>query len=401
MRQEWKKVRIGDLGRVVTGRTPPSSHPEYFGDEYPFITPGDMHVNKEVWNTTRYVSNAGAGFLKRIRLPARTVCVSCIGWQMGNVVMTTTDSFTNQQLNSVITNEKVVPDFLYYALKPRKQELLSLGSAIGVRTPILKKSAFEDLLVDLPPIDEQKRIVNILSAYDGLLDNNLRRIKTLEEMTRNIYREWFVKFRIPGHRKDRMVGSRLGRKPEGWEIVSLGDLVNIRKGKNITKKTIVKGSVPVVAGGIDPAYYHNVSNTQSPVITISASGANAGFVNLYYEDVWASDCSVIDSKVTKHVFYFYLLLKERQYEVTRLQRGAAQPHVYPKDLMALETNAVPEDLLDKFGQHLAPIYQMIENLKSRNKNLSQTRDFLLPRFISGELDISELSIDGMQEDART
>jgi len=108
MREGWEKVRIGDLGRVVTGRTPPSIHPEYFGDAFQFVTPGDMHVDKRVWATSRYVSNAGADFLKRICLPARTVCVSCIGWQMGNVVMTTADAFTNQQLNSVITNERVV-----------------------------------------------------------------------------------------------------------------------------------------------------------------------------------------------------------------------------------------------------------------------------------------------------
>ncbi|WP_419589777.1 restriction endonuclease subunit S, partial [Thiolapillus sp.] len=245
----------------------------------------------------------------------------------------------------------------------------------------------------------QQKIAAILSAYDDLIENNLRRIKILEEMTQNLYREWFVKFRFPGHAKVRMVDSPLGKIPEGWEVVTLGELVNIPKGKNITKKTIVPGDVPVVAGGIAPAYYHNAANTRNPVITISASGANAGFVNLYYHDVWASDCSVIDLSATKYVYYFYLLLKDRQYEVTRLQRGAAQPHVYPKDLMALDALSVPEEILEFFARKIGPIFKMIKNMKEKNKNLHQTRDLLLPKLISGELDISELEIDTGKEAA--
>ncbi len=255
------------------------------------------------------------------------------------------------------------------------------------------KHAMSHYKVRLPTTLIQKKIAATLSAYDDLIEKNLRRIKILEEMAQNLYREWFVKFRFPGHEQVRLVDSPLGKIPKGWVAATLSDLVSIRKGKNITKKTIVPGNVPVVAGGITPAYYHNAANTQNPVITISASGANAGFVNLYYEDVWASDCSVIDSGVTRHVYYFNLLLKERQYEVTRLQRGAAQPHVYPKDLMALEVCAAPDEVLEMFGSQIEPIFRMIRNLKSRNNNLRQTRDLLLPKLISGELDVSKLDID--------
>ena len=267
------------------------------------------------------------------------------------------------------------------------------GYITGAAQPKLSQANLKRISLKLPPYADQQKIATILSTYDDLIENNLRRIKILEEMAQNLYREWFVKFRFPGHEHARMVNSPLGEIPEGWVTATLGNLVSIRKGKNITKKTIMPGNVPVVAGGITPAYYHNTANTQNPVITISASGANAGFVNLYYEDVWASDCSVIDSGVTQHVYYFNLLLKERQYEVTRLQRGAAQPHVYPKDLMALEVCAAPDEVLEMFGSQIEPIFRMIRNLKSRNNNLRQTRDLLLPKLISGELDVSELDID--------
>ena len=280
--------------------------------------------------------------------------------------------------------------FLFYALKPQLELLKSIST--GAATKFLTLTLLNQTEIHLPEVHVQKQIISILSTYDDLIENNLRRIKILEEMAQNLYREWFVRFRFPGHDLVRMIETPLGKIPEGWVTAILGNLVNIRKGKNITKNTIVQGDVPVVAGGITPAYYHNAANTQSPVITISASGANAGFVNLYHEDVWASDCSVIDRGVTRHVYYFYLLLKERQFEVTRLQRGAAQPHVYPKDLMALEAYAAPDDILETLGSQIEPMFQMISNLKSRNSNLGRSRDLLLPKLISGDFDVSELDI---------
>src|ERR1039458_9531637 len=103
----WPEFRIGDLGEVFTGRTPPTSHPAYFGDDYPFITPGDMHQGKFVRTTQRSVSHAGAQLLKRIQVPANSICVSCIGWQMGEAIMTDRPSFTNQQINTIVPNRRV------------------------------------------------------------------------------------------------------------------------------------------------------------------------------------------------------------------------------------------------------------------------------------------------------
>ncbi len=98
------KLKISDLGRIVTGRTPPSSKPECFGDKYPFITPGDMHDRKNASTTERYLSEDGAQLLKRNVLPAGSVAVSCIGWQMGKSIKVTRPSFSNQQLNTIIPN---------------------------------------------------------------------------------------------------------------------------------------------------------------------------------------------------------------------------------------------------------------------------------------------------------
>jgi type I restriction enzyme S subunit len=242
----WSEIRIGDLGEVFTGRTPPTERSAYFGDDYPFITPGDMRQGKHARATQRSVSHEGAELLKRIKVPANSVCVSCIGWQMGEVIMTDRPSFTNQQINTIVPNGNVDPSFLYYSLRPRKQELLSLGATTGVRTPILNKSAFCDLKVKIPPHPVQRRIAGILSAYDELMENSQRRIRILEAMAHALYREWFVEFRFPGHEKLSRVVSPLGDIPQGWEVRPLFDLAKVNYGKNLpTKNLFEDGSYPV------------------------------------------------------------------------------------------------------------------------------------------------------------
>jgi type I restriction enzyme S subunit len=235
----------------------------------------------------------------------------------------------------------------------------------------------------------QKRIAEILSAYDELIENSQQRIKILESMARALYREWFVYFRFPGHESVPLVPSALGDIPQGWEVTTLGHLVELRKGKNITRATVRDGIVPVIAGGLEPAYYHDVPNTHGPVITISASGANAGYMHLHHVDVWASDCSYIDSTATAQIFYYYLWLDHRRALVTHLQRGSAQPHVYTKDLEDLEALRVPEDLLATFHSEVTPIFDLVKLLAARINSLRATRDLLLPRLLSGQIKVEE------------
>ena len=196
-----------------------------------------------------------------------------------------------------------------------------------------------------------------------------------------------MNFRFPGHEKVKMVdsGTDLGEIPEGWTVKKLGEKIDISRGRNITKKTVEEGNIPVVAGGLEPAYYHSTANTEAPVVTVSASGANAGFVNLYMENVWASDCSYIDKGITPFVLYYFLLLKSRQIEVTGLQRGSAQPHVYPKDLSELLVVDVPDHLLKSFEDIVGTIFSFVSNLKKQNKTLRDSRDLLLPKLITGEI----------------
>lgn len=160
-----------------------------------------------------------------------------------------------------------------------------------------------------------------------------------------------------------------------------------KRGKNLLSKDAISGAVPVIAGGLNPATYHNESNTKSPVITISASGANAGYVRLWNTPVWSSDSSFIDCTVSKNIFFWYLVLKTRQDEIYDKQTGSAQPHIYPQHIGLLSISKLDLKKVDKFENQVSPLFKLIGINDEENKKLSNMRDYLLPKLLSGEIEL--------------
>ncbi|MGB2728743.1 MAG: restriction endonuclease subunit S [Halobacteriota archaeon] len=271
------------------------------------------------------------------------------------------------------------PKFVYYKMKTLNLDLFNGGASV----PTLNRNNLDNIIVQIPDISVQEKIADILSAYDDLIDTNRRRIQLLEESARLLFREWFVCFRFPGHEKVKIVDGM----PEGWEKGLLEDIATVKKGKNITFELAIEGDIPVVGGGLEPTYYHNKANVSAPVITISASGANAGYVNMYDTDIWASDCSYIDKNSTKYIYSLYLRLKSLQTAIFGFQVGVAQPHVYPRDINRLRLLIAPDDLCVQFEQLVAPIFNLIKNLKWENQKLAQARDLLLPRLMNGAIEV--------------
>tara|TARA_B110000902_G_scaffold34238_1_gene36406 strand:- start:1477 stop:2628 length:1152 start_codon:yes stop_codon:yes gene_type:complete len=318
--------------------------------------------------------------------------------QKGDILMTTEaplgciamldreDVSLAQRLLTFRANElELNNDYLmYFLMSPRGQFELK-SRATGTTVQGIKKAEFVKVKILLPPLQTQKRIADILSAYDDLIENNLKRIKLLEQAAQNIYKEWFVNLRFPGH-ENTAINKETGL-PVGWEEKALGEFTEIKKGKNITKSTIIEGNVPVVAGGLNPAYYHNVPNTINPVITVSASGANAGYVNIYLEDIWASDCSYIDTNLSDSIFFIHNLLSHQQDLIFGMQRGAAQPHVYPKDLKRAEFVIPDKGLIQKFEEQVSAQYDMKRVLLNQNQKLKAARDILLPRLMNRTIEV--------------
>ena len=275
-------------------------------------------------------------------------------------------------------------DYVYYFLSQEKVKIELASKAGGAANQAnISPTDVKNLQIPFPSKAIQDRIADTLLAYDNLIENNQKQIKLLEEAARRLYKEWFVDLRFPSYETTPVVDG----VPEGWRNGNLLEITEFKRGKTITKSQIAAGNIPVVAGGLEPAYYHNQANTTAPVITVSGSGANAGFTKMYYMDVFASDCSFVDINATPYVYFVYCFLKESKAILDSLQKGSAQPHVYAKDINALSLLIPDKKYMELFVGKVAPFFTKIQKLQKQIKLAEEARDRLLPKLISGELEV--------------
>ena len=390
----WSIQNLKDItSKIGSGATPRGGKGSYHKEGIPLIRSLNIHDLNFIYDDLAFIDQKQAQQLDNVLVEKEDILLNITGvsgCRCTSVPDNLVPARVNQHVSIIRADKKnLYGKYLKYVLvSPMYKEALFGLAQTGATREALTKNDIENFEIRLPDLASQKNIFSLLSAYDDLIDNNKKRIKILEEMAQLLYTEWFVEFKFPGYEKMKMVESKTsyGMIPEGWEIKKLGKLINVKKGKNITKDTITNGNIPVVAGGIEPAYYHNVANTKAPVITISASGASAGFTKLYFQDIWASDCSYIDKSVTEFVYFFYLFLKNKQKEISNLQRGSAQPHVYPKDLIGLKI-IYSSEIIKQLDKSLLPLFELVGKLKDTNINLIKIRDLLIPQLVTGKREL--------------
>ena len=263
-------------------------------------------------------------------------------------------------------------NFVYYLMIDPNIREVAIKSMVGtsgrqrVQLDVVKNHA-----ILCPPLKEQIRIGKILKALDDKIENNKKINHHLEEMATSIFENMFPN-----------VSS--GKS-------TIGNYIIPKRGKNLLSKDAIVGKVPVVAGGLQPSTFHNIANTKSPVLTISASGANAGYVNLWHIPVWSSDSSYIDTSITDNVYFWYVMLKKRQQEIYDSQTGSAQPHIYPKHIEIMPTIDLSEDKVSRFTKQVTPLFESIGNNIKEIGELQTLRDTLLPKLLSGEISVNQAS----------
>ena len=399
-----RNVRIGDLGRVVTGKTPPSSQPELFGELQPFLTPTDIDGFARYIEPARFLSPEGRDYQRRLMLPERAVCVVCIGATIGKVCMTNRPSFTNQQINSVIVNEdEYDPIFVYHLMTTLRDELKS--NAGGAATPIINKTAFSEIEVNVPPLPVQRRIADILSAYDDQIENSQRRIKILESMARALYREWFVHFRFPGHESHSLVPSPLGDIPKGWEVKPFTEVASVLSG-GTPKTDIVEfwnGEIPFFTPRDAPDCFY-VLDTDKHVTELGVSKCAS---ELYAPDTvfitargtvgkvalpsvpmaMNQSCYALRGKAGVSQRYLFLhTLQQVDYLKTNTG-GATFDTIVVDTFRRMEVIMPPLDIVAVFTNVVDPIFEQVNLLQRQIQNLRRTRDLLLPRLLSGQIEV--------------
>ena len=389
-------TNLGAVTEVITKGTTPTTIGGSFTHE------GTAFIKVETIDTDggivaeklAFIDSHTHSLLKRSQLKEHDVLFSIAGviGRTAIIKQSMLPANTNQAI--AILRPKIGlldPQFLYYYLRSPHFFDYSLGRVVQTAQANVSLSELRIAPIKLPHMMIQRKIAAILSAYDDLIENNTRRIKILEETAQTIYREWFVNFRFPGHEKVRLVNSELGKIPEGWEIRSLGDIADVQWGDtSVTKARYVEvGYDAYSASGLDGLldYY----DFERDGIVLSAIGANCGktwFASGKWSCIkntirfWAN----VDDVTTEYLYYATSSLAFWP------RRGSAQPFISQGDAQNCLILCPDKDMLTMFTEFVDNSLKQIETLRDKNTVLRRTRDLLLPRLISGELDVSDLNI---------
>ena len=388
---EWKEVRLGDVcSKIGSGATPSGGKEAYKGGDYHLIRSQNVLDFAFSKDGLASINDEQANKLKNVEIIQGDVLLNITGDSVARCCIVPSEILparVNQHVAIIRPRkEELDKHYLLYYLQHYKRQLLQIASAGATRNAITK-AMIENLILPCPKsLDDQRRIASILSSLDRKIELNNKINADLEEMAQAIFKNWFVDFEP--FKDGKFVDSELGMIPEGWKVGLLGELCNFKRGKNLLTKNAIDEGVPVVAGGLEPSCYHNVANTGAPVITVSGSGANAGFMRMYHVPVWASDCSFID--ISCENFYFvYCFLKVNSKLLKHAQTGAVQPHVKPSDIHDFELVIPDKESIYDFQDKVKPFFDKIASIQKENSRLSLLRDTLLPRLMSGELEVPE------------
>lgn len=390
MKTNWKTKKLKDCcTKIGSGATPKGGASVYIEEGVSFIRSQNVYNLSFEYTGLSHINDEAARKLRSVTVYEGDILINITGDSIARtciVPFAVLPARVSQHVAIIRADNTLINNYFlnYYLASPYMQSyMLGLSVGKGASRNAMTKAMIENFEVPCPSIDVQNKIVAILNRYDSLIENYQKQIKLLEEAAQRLYKEWFIDLRFPGHEHTPIVDG----VPEGWERKKLGDIAKFKRGKTITKKEAIEGPIPVVAGGLEPAYYCNKSNTENRVITISGSGANAGFTRMYYENIWASDCSFVDANSTKYLHYTFCYLTHNKDIIDNMQKGSAQPHVYAKDINSMDMIVPDKPLLDHLETKIAILFNNIKIIQNQIKLLTESRDRLLPKLMSGEIEV--------------
>ncbi len=382
MKNNWKKVRLGDVLDFVNDK----------------IRIGEVNLDNYI-STENLLPNK-SGVVRAETLPN----ISKINhFQKGDILFSNIrtyfkkvwfSGFEGGASNDVLIfrplDESVLDKkFLYYVISNDDFIDSTVVSSKGTKMPRGDKDAMKDFEFLLPPVEDQKKIASILSAYDDLIENNSRRIKILEEMAQAIYKEWFVEFKFPEYKKVKMVEGEFGLMPEGWEIKKIGDsILNFdSKRKPISKmqRSLIGGIYPYY-GAAKKIDFVNDYIFDGKYLLIAEDGSvitndNKPVLQFIKEKFWVNNHTHILQGKLISTEYLYLHLS--QVDISGYITGVAQPKINQENLNRIQILIPDNRIGEKFDKIAVPIFEQIWNFENKNNNIRKTRDLLLPKLMGG------------------
>ena len=419
--------RISEIGTVVGGGTPSTKNPDYWGGGIPWISPKDLTDYKSVYISKgeNFLTEKGLKSGTRL-LPKNTLLFSSRA-PIGYVALAANPICTNQGFKSIVCDEKqVVPLYLYYYMKANLDYIKLFGT--GATFPEISGKTMGKIKVEIfKSLDVQHRIASILSTYDSLIENNAKRIRLLEKMAENLYKEWFVRFRFPGHENVEMENSKYGKLPKTFEIVKMNEVFDYYIGGGWGEEERSEGfpEEASVIRGADfpniwhydvsscPKRYHKAKNYKARQledgdIIMEISGGTSeqpvGRTVLVTEDllerfpnkrlICASFCKLIRLKkdvVSPYYFYYWMkfLYDTRIIDRFQLQSTGIINFKFEPFLRRGDVVLPPKEVMLAFERQVSLCHKEMNQLAKQNSLLARQRDLLLPRLMSGKLEVKE------------
>ena len=405
---EWKLSRLDELGFVGRGKSRhrPRNDDRLYDGPYPFIQTAEI-MNADPYITGYSQTYTEFGLQQSKLWPPNTLCMTIAGANTAETaILKFAACFPDSIVGFIPDEKKANLHFVKYTLDLMKDTFRAVTR--GATQDNLSLDKLLSFPLPTPPLPVQRRIAGILSAYDELIENNQRRIRLLEEMARSLYREWFVHFRFPGNDKVKMVPSTLGPIPQGWEVKKLVDLTGFLS-RGISPKYDDDGDSIVINQkcireqhlSLEPArrQIKPISEDKrvrfGDVLINSTGVGTLGRVAQVYEHL--EQCTV-DTHVTivrpnndTDIDFFGCALFLKQQDFERLGIGATgQTELSRTAIGEVKIPTPPNSLQKVFGGFAHPIRTAAKTLSRQVENLRRTRDLLLPRLLSGQLDLKSM-----------
>ncbi len=363
--EDWEVKKLGEVTTIIGGGTPSTNLSKYWNGKINWFTPTEIGYMKFIYESKRKISEDGLKNSSAKLLPVGTILLTTRA-TIGEVSILGAIGTTNQGFQNLIANSDVNNEYLYYLIKIIKNKLIQFAK--GSTFTEISSSSIKAITIPLPPTKaEQTAIATVLSDTDALIEK-------LEQL---IAKKRLIK---------QGAMQELLKPKEGWEVKKLGEVVDISKGQLITEKTAIPDGIPVIGGGMVISYYHNKPNRNGITITISASGAYAGYVSIHNYPIFASDCSTISESDEYDIYYLYFSLLNKQREIYALQTGGGQPHVYPQQLRDLFI-PIPKDKSEqtRIAQILSDMEAEIEALEKQLEKYKKLKQGMMQVLLTGKI----------------
>lgn len=394
---------IDVLSDIHSGGTPSTEESSYWGGNIKWLSSGETS-QRFISDTVDKITEEGVKNSSTKLAKKNNIVMACAGQgkTRGQTSYLLDDMYINQSVIALETKTSVLPLYLFYDLSSRYEELRGGSDASSTRGSITT-TALKNLPFKYPDLSTQQSIVDILFGYDSLIEANNRRIELLEQAAQELYREWFVRFRFPGYEDVKFENSL----PEGWERNKIQKYYNTCSGGTPSRSKpeyFENGVYPWVKTGeikdcviIDTEEYitqEAVNNSSAKVlpaksVAMAMYGVNIGLLAYFDSEMTCNQaCCVFSDKrdfSSKHYLYYYL--KSIREYLLLISFGAAQQNLSQDLIKKIKITMPSDDVVQAFEKQVDDIYGNIRMLLLRNKNLAEQRDMLLPRLMSGKLEV--------------